>query len=250
MFVFLCMCVLKVKLKHLGGFLSSASFISCIAHYNFVPHSGSSFHCFHFIRFPLVFLLKAPFLFSPDASLHLSDSPTSYHGGGSWERAPTVPRRDWLLPARRSANSLCVFGCVSYSESISLITTTAIHPKAPLTTILMPDSLGARRPPQVTTYDWLSQWWSWISSGCPETWISAITCLITHLFQGAEWICHTLQIYTVLHSLQIDEGIQKVPSMKLCCASTNQRLKNGWAKKKYIIYLLKEIQLHPESRRK
>lgn len=181
------MCVLKVKLKHLGGFLSSASFISCIAHYNFVPHSGSSFHCFHFIRFPLVFLLKAPFLFSPDASLHLSDSPTSYHGGGgSWERAPTVPRHDWLLLARRSANSLCVFGCVSYSESISLINTTAIHPKALLTTILMPDSSGARRPPQVTTYDWLSQWWRWISIGCPKTWMSALTCPITHLFQGAE----------------------------------------------------------------
>lgn len=43
--------------------------------------------------------------------------------------------------------TVCVFVCESYSESISFINTTAIHPKALLMTILMPGSLGARQPP-------------------------------------------------------------------------------------------------------
>lgn len=157
-----------VILKHRGGFLSSASFIFCITHYNFVPHSGSgsSFYCFHFIRFPLVFLLNAAVLFFLAPLLHLSDSPTSYRGGGWWERAPSASRRDWLFLACPSANCLRVFGCVSYSGSISLINPTALHPKALLMALLMSGPWGARQFPQVRTYDWLSQRWRWLSIGC------------------------------------------------------------------------------------
>lgn len=115
-----CVCVVKVKvkLKHLGGFLSSASFISCIAHYNSGPHSdsGSSFYCFHFIRFPLVFFLNVAVLFSPAPSLHLSDSPTPYRDGGRWERARPRPCAaiGYSSPAIRPIVCVCLAVCVLF----------------------------------------------------------------------------------------------------------------------------------------
>lgn len=203
----------------MGGFLSSASFISCITHYNFVPHSGpsSSLYCFHFIRFPLLFLLKAPVLFSTAPSLHLSDSPVSYRGGGRWEEVPTVPRHDWLFLARCFGQLfVCVWLCVLFR--IHLINQHNSHsPKGPSHDFI--DAWPFRNQSCVLTWGHMIGYLSsesgyplaaLINAGWPRTWISALTCPIAHLFQGAAWICHTLQISSVVHSPEIAEWIQKL----------------------------------------
>lgn len=171
MMMMMCVClfVVKVNLKDLGGFPSSSSYISCFAHHNFVPHSGSGSS---FLLFPLHPLSccfpskRGGFVLSGCLAPSLSDSPTSYRSGGRWEWVPSAPRHNWLFLARHSTDCLRVLGCVSYSGPFSLINPTALHPKALLMALLMPGPWGACRSPQVRTYDWLSQRWRWISIGC------------------------------------------------------------------------------------